>query len=137
MFLSKQHITHFVLNYSDISSGVTLSHGLPAFFMAKGHTHYCRLVSGSHVKKLQLSGILNCLNYCGTFIEYTIYKCVHRPRNATWRATRDVWVGDPCLKWTLLYKCTVIVIHSQLSYRKKDTNIHFTHMLYNVHKLFS
>jgi len=61
MLLSKQHIK--MANYTfctklfwhlkkgNFSSGVTVSHGLPAFFMKKGHTHFCRLVSGLHVKK--------------------------------------------------------------------------------------
>jgi hypothetical protein len=38
--------------------------------MSKGHTRYCRLVRGSDVKKLTVSGIPISPKYCVRFIAY-------------------------------------------------------------------
>jgi hypothetical protein len=40
-------------------------------FMKNGHTRYCGLVSRVARGKMTISGMPNCLNYCGILIGYT------------------------------------------------------------------
>jgi hypothetical protein len=53
-------------------------------------------------RKITISGITNCLNYCVIFYStYRIHKCGRGPRGTTWRATG----GDRCSKGNYLHAC--------------------------------
>jgi hypothetical protein len=71
---------------------------MPKPVMAKGHTHYCGLVPGLHVKKITICGTPNCLYYC------VILQYIHT-NVAAGRIIQPggPWIGDPCTKGCTSY----------------------------------
>jgi hypothetical protein len=60
--------------------------GVSNAFTARSHKAYCGLVRGPHVEKLQYVVYLTAQIIVNVYSIFTMYKCVQRPYNTTWRA---------------------------------------------------
>jgi hypothetical protein len=74
-------------------------------FMEKDYTLYCGLVCRLWVKKMRISGICNCLNYCEIFIMYTCItnvaaECIIQPGGL--HVACGPQIGDPWSLWNMV-----------------------------------
>lgn len=85
-------------------------------FKAKGQNCYGGMVHGPHVeKKITVSGICKCLNYCKIVVVVTEFTSGWRPQNTTWRGARwklyhFVWECAQCYIFSLATRGSVILV---------------------------